>query len=115
MLAFASATAQVRARHAITSLSQRRSEERLATSVSFVQTNVNTSTPTPTGSFFVQETVVMPASEAGGPFALATSARSDVLHNFNGGPGQTPDIAQPRVDSSGSAVRAGTFRLLRDD
>ena len=46
------------------------------------------STPTPTGSFFVQETVIMPASEAGGPFALATSARSDVLHNFNGGPGQ---------------------------
>ena len=46
------------------------------------------STPTPTGSFFVEETVVMPVSEPGGPYALALSARSNVLQQFGGGPGQ---------------------------
>jgi L,D-transpeptidase catalytic domain len=46
------------------------------------------STPTPTGQFFVEETVIMPVSEPGGPFALATSARSNVLQEFDGGPGQ---------------------------
>ena len=46
------------------------------------------STPTPTGKFFVEETVTMPASTPGGPFALALSARSNVLQEFDGGPGQ---------------------------
>jgi len=46
------------------------------------------STPTPTGRFFVEETVQMPAGEPGGPFALALSARSDALQEFEGGPGQ---------------------------
>jgi lipoprotein-anchoring transpeptidase ErfK/SrfK len=46
------------------------------------------STPTPTGSFFVEETLKMRAGEPGGPFALALSARSDALQEFEGGPGQ---------------------------
>jgi lipoprotein-anchoring transpeptidase ErfK/SrfK len=46
------------------------------------------STPTPTGQFFVEETVQMAPGEADGPFALALSARSDVLQEFEGGPGQ---------------------------
>jgi hypothetical protein len=46
------------------------------------------STPTPTGQFFVEETLQMSAGEVGGPFALALSARSDVLQSFEGGPGQ---------------------------
>jgi lipoprotein-anchoring transpeptidase ErfK/SrfK len=46
------------------------------------------STPTPTGQFFVEETVQMAAGEAGGPYALALSARSNVLQEFEGGPGQ---------------------------
>ncbi len=46
------------------------------------------STPTPTGAYFVEETVKMARSEPGGPFALATSARSNVLQEFEGGPGQ---------------------------
>jgi lipoprotein-anchoring transpeptidase ErfK/SrfK len=46
------------------------------------------STPTPTGQFFVEETVQLQAGEAGGPFALALSARSDALQEFEGGPGQ---------------------------
>jgi lipoprotein-anchoring transpeptidase ErfK/SrfK len=45
-------------------------------------------TPTPTGRFFVEETVQMAAGEPGGPFALALSARSNVLEEFEGGPGQ---------------------------
>ena len=46
------------------------------------------STPTPTGQFFVEETVQMDPGEADGPFALALSARSNVLQEFEGGPGQ---------------------------
>jgi hypothetical protein len=46
------------------------------------------STPTPQGRFFVEESVRMPAGEPGGPFALALSARSNALQEFEGGPGQ---------------------------
>ncbi|MEA2468099.1 MAG: hypothetical protein QOJ57_2225 [Thermoleophilaceae bacterium] len=46
------------------------------------------STPTPHGHFFVEESVAMRPGSAGGPFALALSARSDVLQEFEGGPGQ---------------------------
>lgn len=45
-------------------------------------------TPTPSGRFFVQETLQMAAGQSGGPFALALSARSDALQEFDGGPGQ---------------------------
>jgi lipoprotein-anchoring transpeptidase ErfK/SrfK len=46
------------------------------------------STPTPTGRFFVEETVQIEPGEADGPFALGLSARSNVLQEFEGGPGQ---------------------------
>jgi lipoprotein-anchoring transpeptidase ErfK/SrfK len=46
------------------------------------------STPTPSGRFFVEETLQMSEGEPGGPFALALSARSDALQEFEGGPGQ---------------------------
>jgi hypothetical protein len=46
------------------------------------------STPTPIGRFFVEETVQMRVGEPGGPLALTLSARSDVLREFEGGPGQ---------------------------
>jgi lipoprotein-anchoring transpeptidase ErfK/SrfK len=46
------------------------------------------STPTPSGQFFVEETVQMQPGEPDGPFALALSARSNVLQEFEGGPGQ---------------------------
>ena len=46
------------------------------------------STPTPTGQFFVEETVQLEPGEVDGPFALALSARSNVLQEFEGGPGQ---------------------------
>jgi lipoprotein-anchoring transpeptidase ErfK/SrfK len=46
------------------------------------------STPTPLGSYFVEENVRLPAGAPGAPFALATSDRSAVLHEFEGGPGE---------------------------
>jgi lipoprotein-anchoring transpeptidase ErfK/SrfK len=46
------------------------------------------STPTPHGRFFVEESVRMLPGAAGGPFALALSARSNVFQEFEGGPGQ---------------------------
>ena len=44
--------------------------------------------PTPTGQFFVEENIAEPASFPGAPYALATSARSAVFTEFDGGPGQ---------------------------
>lgn len=45
-------------------------------------------TPTPTGRFFVEETIELRPGDVGAPFALALSARSTVLQEFAGGPGQ---------------------------
>jgi lipoprotein-anchoring transpeptidase ErfK/SrfK len=46
------------------------------------------STPTPAGRFFVAERVRQPRGSPLGPWVLATSAYSDVLQEFDGGPGQ---------------------------
>lgn len=46
------------------------------------------SSPTPTGQFFVEENIAEPPSFPGAPYALATSARSTVFTEFDGGPGQ---------------------------
>ncbi|HWF31116.1 MAG TPA: L,D-transpeptidase [Solirubrobacteraceae bacterium] len=61
------------------------------------------STPTPTGRFFVEETLQMTGGEPGGPFALALSARSDALQEFEGGPGQ---IALHGRDNLGGVLGA---------
>jgi lipoprotein-anchoring transpeptidase ErfK/SrfK len=45
-------------------------------------------TPTPRGSYFVEETVLLSSGQVGAPYALALSARSYVLQEFAGGPGQ---------------------------
>lgn len=45
-------------------------------------------TPTPLGSFFVEENVRNAKSEGIGPYAIALSARSGVYREFDGGPGQ---------------------------
>jgi hypothetical protein len=70
------------------------------------------STPTPTGRFFVEETLQMTPGEPGGPFALALSARSDALQEFEGGPGQ---IALHGRDNLGGILGAaeshGCMRL----
>jgi lipoprotein-anchoring transpeptidase ErfK/SrfK len=70
------------------------------------------STPTPRGRFFIEEAVALRAGEPGGPFALATSARSTVLQEFHGGPGQIA-IHGTRALSGGlgSASSHGCIRL----
>jgi len=46
------------------------------------------STPTPLGTFFVTEKLHLAPGVVEGPWALATSAYSNVLQQFGGGPGQ---------------------------
>jgi lipoprotein-anchoring transpeptidase ErfK/SrfK len=70
------------------------------------------STPTPTGQFFVEETLRMTASEPGGPFALALSARSDALQEFEGGPGQIALHGRDNLGGTlGQAESHGCVRL----
>jgi lipoprotein-anchoring transpeptidase ErfK/SrfK len=76
--------------HIVVSLSQRRARiyhlGRLVRS--YLVVVGKPSTPTPTGQFFVEENIAEPPSFAGAPYALATSARSGVFKEFEGGPGQ---------------------------
>jgi lipoprotein-anchoring transpeptidase ErfK/SrfK len=70
------------------------------------------STPTPTGQFFVEETVRMAAGEAGGPFALALSARSNALQEFEGGPGQIAIHGRDNLGGTlGTAASHGCVRV----
>jgi lipoprotein-anchoring transpeptidase ErfK/SrfK len=70
------------------------------------------STPTPTGEFFVEETLQMSTGEAGGPFALALSARSNVLQEFEGGPGQIAIHGRDNLGGTlGAAESHGCIRL----
>ena len=72
-------------------------------------------TPTPRGEFFVEEAVQLTAGEAGAPFALALSARSDVLQEFDGGPGQIALHGLANVGGVlGTAVSHGCVRLDGD-
>jgi lipoprotein-anchoring transpeptidase ErfK/SrfK len=69
-------------------------------------------TPTPRGEFFVEEAIALGTTAVGGPYALALSARSNVLQEFEGGPGQ---IAIHGIDNlggvPGTAVSHGCIRL----
>jgi len=70
------------------------------------------STPTPRGSFFVEEALRLRSWEAGAPFALATSARSDVFQEFDGGPGQIALHGTGNLPGAlGTAVSHGCIRL----
>jgi lipoprotein-anchoring transpeptidase ErfK/SrfK len=70
------------------------------------------STPTPLGEFFVEESVRMLPGSAGGPFALALSARSNVLQEFEGGPGQIAIHGVMNLGGKpGTAVSHGCVRL----
>lgn len=70
------------------------------------------STPTPLGRFFVEEDVLLAPNAPGAPFALALSARSNVLREFDGGPGQ---IALHGLENlgglPGTAVSHGCVRI----
>jgi lipoprotein-anchoring transpeptidase ErfK/SrfK len=70
------------------------------------------STPTPRGGFFIEEALALSSYEAGGPFALATSARSNVLQEFDGGPGQIGIHGTNNLTGAlGSASSHGCIRL----
>jgi lipoprotein-anchoring transpeptidase ErfK/SrfK len=70
------------------------------------------STPTPRGSFFVEESLALSSYESGGPFALATSARSNVFQEFEGGPGQIGIHGTNNLSGTpGSAASHGCIRL----
>lgn len=69
-------------------------------------------TPTPRGRFFVEETVRLPGGRTAGPYALALSARSEVLQEFAGGPGQIALHGRDRIGGTiGTAVSHGCVRL----
>lgn len=70
------------------------------------------STPTPVGDFFVEESVALRAGDAGAPFAFALSARSNVLQEFDGGPGQIAIHGISNIAGvPGTAVSHGCIRL----
>jgi lipoprotein-anchoring transpeptidase ErfK/SrfK len=69
------------------------------------------STPTPRGRFFVEEALALSPSAPGGPYALATSARSNVLQEFDGGPGQI--ALHGRNDLSGALGTASSHGCIR--
>ena len=70
------------------------------------------STPTPLGRFFIEEGVALAPWHVGGPYALATSARSNVLQEFEGGPGQIALHGTAGLAGAlGSASSHGCIRL----
>jgi len=69
-------------------------------------------TPTPRGRFFIEEGLALSPGIAGGPFALATSARSSVLQEFAGGPGQIALHGTKHLSGAlGTAASHGCVRL----
>jgi lipoprotein-anchoring transpeptidase ErfK/SrfK len=70
------------------------------------------STPTPRGTFFVEEALRLSPSAPGAPFALATSDRSNVLQEFDGGPGQIALHGTDNLSGAlGTAASHGCIRL----
>jgi lipoprotein-anchoring transpeptidase ErfK/SrfK len=70
------------------------------------------STPTPVGQFFVEETLQLGRQAIGAPAALALSARSRVLKQFEGGPGQIALHGTNNVGGTlGTAASHGCIRL----
>lgn len=73
------------------------------------------STPTPLGDFFIEESIALRAADVGAPYALALSARSDVLQEFDGGPGQIALHGLLNVGGvPGTAASHGCVRLDTD-
>jgi lipoprotein-anchoring transpeptidase ErfK/SrfK len=70
------------------------------------------STPTPLGRFFVEENVALYSQAVGAPYALALSARSNVLQEFDGGPGQIALHGTNNIGGvAGTAASHGCIRL----
>ena len=74
------------------------------------------STPTPRGRFFVEESFRILPGAAGGPYAIALSARSNVYQEFDGGPGQVALHGTAGIGGlPGTAVSHGCIRLNSSD
>ncbi len=70
------------------------------------------STPTPAGEFYIEESIALRTTDVGAPFALALSARSNVLQEFDGGPGQIALHGLANVGGvPGTAASHGCVRL----
>jgi lipoprotein-anchoring transpeptidase ErfK/SrfK len=74
------------------------------------------SAPTPTGSYFVEESLQIIPGYPGGPYALALSARSNVYSEFDGGPGQIAFHGIFGIGGTpGTAVSHGCVRVESGD
>jgi len=64
------------------------------------------------GKFFIEKVLRLRAGDAGAPFAFALSARSNVLQEFAGGPGQIALHGLMNVGGAlGTAASHGCVRL----
>ena len=71
--------------------------------------------PTPTGSFFVTDTVTLAnPNSPWGPHALGLSARSNTITEYNGGDGIIGIHGTNRPSSVGQAASLGCIRLPND-
>ncbi len=71
--------------------------------------------PTPTGSFFVTDTVTLAdPNSPWGPHAFGLSARSDTITEYNGGDGIIGIHGTNRPSSVGQAASLGCIRLPND-
>jgi lipoprotein-anchoring transpeptidase ErfK/SrfK len=73
-------------------------------------------TPTPTGTFYITDPVDLRSSPNGayGAFALGLSGYSEVLYEFNGGPGQIAVHGTNQPELMGQNVSAGCVRVPND-
>ena len=73
-------------------------------------------TPTPLGTFFITDPVDLKSSPNGayGAFALGLSGYSEVLYEFNGGPGQIAVHGTNNPSQVGSSISNGCIRVPND-
>lgn len=71
-------------------------------------------TPTPTGRFALTE-LLAPTNAGYGPYAYGTTAFSDVLNSFGGGPGQIGLHGTDDTSSIGTAASHGCIRMHNAD
>ncbi|MBF4613959.1 L,D-transpeptidase family protein [Curtobacterium sp. VKM Ac-1376] len=71
-------------------------------------------TPSPTGRFALTE-LLAPTNDGYGPYAYGTTAFSDVLNSFGGGPGQIGLHGTDDTSSIGTAASHGCIRMHNAD
>ena len=73
-------------------------------------------TPTPPGTYYITDPVDLRSSPNGGygAYALGISGFSEVLFEFNGGPGQLAVHGTPDPSQVGSDISNGCIRVPND-